>query len=139
MSNTTILPDLQGVLLCEDVRTEASGQQTLVGVMGVLPAVSLPVAFLKLCLWTRWCGGEGSFSQRALIFDSEEEQPLAEAKIDFTLTGMSAHATNVHFFGGVCFQRYGVYHIEIHLDDELKLRIPFPVVQVQLPPSASIE
>ncbi|MBX9743246.1 MAG: hypothetical protein K2W99_06905 [Chthoniobacterales bacterium] len=131
--STTILPDLQAAVLCEDIRTEASGQQTLVGVLGALPVVSLPVAFLKLCLWTRWCGGEGDFSQRAVLLDPEEDKPLAEAKIDFTLNTMNAHATNVHFFGGVYFQRYGVYSIEIYLDEELQLRIPFPIVQVQLP------
>ncbi len=130
--STPILPDLQAAILCEDVRTEMSGQQTLIGVMGALPVASLPIAFLKLCLWTRWCGGEGGFCQRVLIFDPEENEPIAEATIDFKLNSMSAHATNVHFFGGVYFQRFGVYHIEVYLDDQLQLRIPFPIVQVQV-------
>ncbi len=62
-----ILPDLQGCVLCEDVRAEMSGQQTLVGVVTLIPAPMLPVAFFKLCLWTRWCGGEGRFTQRSII------------------------------------------------------------------------
>jgi len=128
---TIILPDLQAALLCEDVRAEMSGQQTLIGIIGALPTPTLPIAFLKLCLWTRWCGGHGSFCQRAMIFDPEEDKPIASASIDFTLSNMNTHATNIHFFGGVQFQNYGIYSIEIHLDDELQLRIPFPIIQVK--------
>ncbi len=125
-----ILPDLQASLLCEDVRAEMSGQQTLVGVITVIPAPMLPVAFFKLCLWTRWCGGEGTFTQRSLIISSEDEQILAESRVEFTLNEFEGNATNVHVFGGVKFERYGVHHIEIHLDDELQLRFPMPVIQV---------
>jgi len=46
---------------------------------------------------------------------------------------MNAHATNVHFFGGVQFQKFGTYHVEILLDEELRLRIPLPVIQVEAP------
>ena len=126
-----ILPDLQAAVLCEDVRAEVSGQQTLIGIIGALPTPTLPIAFFKLCLWTRWCGGDGSFCQRAMIFDPEEDEPLATASIDFTLNNMNTHATNVHFFGGVQFQRYGIYSIEVHLDDELQLRVPLPIIQVK--------
>jgi hypothetical protein len=44
---------------------------------------------------------------------------------------MNAHATNIHFFAGVQFKRFGIYHIEVHLDDELKLRVPLPVVHMK--------
>ncbi len=125
-----LLPDLQASVLCEDVRAEISGQQTLVGVITVIPAPMLPVAFFKLCLWTRWCGGQGSFTQRSLIISSENEEILAESRVDFVLNEFESHATNVHVFGGVKFDRFGVHHIEIHLDDELQLRFPLPVVQI---------
>jgi hypothetical protein len=129
--NDLILPDLQAAVLCEDVRAERSGQQTLVGILGAIPTSTLPIGFFKLCLWTRWCGGLGKFSQRATIFDPEEKQPIAEATIAFELTNMNAHATNVHFFAGIQFKRFGIYHVEVHLDDELQLRIPLPIVQIQ--------
>jgi len=125
-----ILPDLQACMVCEDVRAEISGQQTLVGVVTVIPAPMLPVAFFKLCLWTRWCGGQGTFTQRSLILSSENEQILAESRVEFSLGELEANATNVHVFGGVKFERFGIHHVEIHLDDELRLRIPLPVVQI---------
>lgn len=131
MSNSAILPDLQAALLCEDVRAELGGQQTLVGVIGAIPTPSLPIGFFKLCLWTRWCGGSGDFVQKCLIYDPEEDQAIAEAVVPFKLSDLSAHATNVHFFGGVQFQKYGTYHVEIQLDDEIRLRIPLPVVRIE--------
>lgn len=130
MSADSILPDLQSAILCEDVRAEISGQQTLVGVIGAIPAPNLPIGFFKLCLWTRWCGGSGDFIQKCLIYDPEEDQAIAQAEVPFSLTDLNAHATNVHFFGGVQFQKYGIYHLEILLDEEIRLRIPLPVIQV---------
>ena len=127
----SILPDLQSCLLCEDVRAEMSGQQSLVGVITAIPAPNLPVAFFKLCLWTRWVGGEGKFTQRSIVLSSNNEKIIAESKVEFELSGIDAQATNVHVFGGVKIEEYGVHHIEIHLEDELRLRFPLPVIQVQ--------
>ena len=119
-----IPPDLQATVACEDVRTEISGQQTLVGVFGMIPAHALPVGFFKLCLWTRWCGGTGEFIEKSLILDCD-------------LPALDSYVTNVHVLGGVHFQQYGVYHVEIRLDDELRLRYPLPVVPVQQPGQAA--
>ncbi len=58
-----ILRDPQACVLCEDVLQEASGQQTLVGVIEAIPAPAFPLGFFKLCLWSRkfsWPKVEGS-------------------------------------------------------------------------------
>lgn len=128
-----IPPDLQATVVCEDVRTEISGQQTLVGVLGMIPAHTLPIGFFKLCLWTRWCGGTGKFVEKSLILGCDDEQALAQSELQFNLPALDAYVTNVHILGGVQFPRYGVYHIEIRLDDELKLRYPLPVVPAPQP------
>lgn len=140
MSTQTILPDLQAAILCEDIRPEISGQQTVIGVLGVIPAPTVPIGFLKLCFWTRWCGGCGNFSERIVIIDAEEEKPIAETSIQFSLAHMNANATNVHFFSHLQFQRFGIYHIEVYLEQQLRLRIPLPVIKIdppQKPPSLS--
>jgi hypothetical protein len=130
MSSNEILPDLQACVLCEDVRAEVSGQQTLVGVIAAIPAPVLPLAFFKLCLWTRWCGGEGQFTQTSAILNCDDEQPIAHSQVEFRLPEMESHVTNVHVFGGVQFQKHGVYHVEIRLDGEPRLRFPIPVLPV---------
>jgi hypothetical protein len=47
MKDNVMLPDLQGCVLCEDVRCEFNGMQTLVGVVNVIPAQALPVNCLR--------------------------------------------------------------------------------------------
>jgi hypothetical protein len=126
----SISPDIQACVLCEDVRQEASGQQTLVGILGVIPAPSLPLGFFKLCLWTRWCGGIGAFTQHSAILTPDEETPLAQSEVEFHLPALDAHATNVHVFGGLQFQEFGVHTVEIRVDNRLRFRFPLPVVPV---------
>ena len=132
-----IPPDLQATVACEDVRTEISGQQTLVGVFGMIPAHALPVGFFKLCLWTRWCGGTGEFIEKSLILDCDDEQTIAQSELKFTLPALDSYVTNSTFWAACKFQQFGVYHVEIRLDDELRLRYPLPVVRVQQPCQAA--
>jgi hypothetical protein len=131
-----IAPDLQSVILCEDVRTEVGGAQTLVGVIGAVPAPQVPVGFFKLCLWTRWCGGIGRFHQDSRLLDPDDEV-VAEAGLDFHLPEIEGSATNVHFFGGVQIKQFGVHHVEIRLDGDMRMRFPVPVVRVGAPPPGS--
>ncbi len=125
-----IHPDLQASVLCEDVRNEIGGLQTLVGIIAAIPAPALPVRFFKLCLWSRWCGGQGNFLQQSFILGPEEGEPIVSAEVKFTLQNMEANATNVNFFGGIQFSNFGIHHVEIHLNKQLRLRFPFNVVQV---------
>jgi hypothetical protein len=127
---TNVPPDLQASLICEDVRQEVNGMQTLVGIINVSPARVLPVALLKLCVWTRWCGGIGRFRQTSRILGVDEEKVLAESHIEFELKELESHVTNVNLFTGVQLQKYGVHYVEILLERELRIRYPFPVVQV---------
>ncbi len=130
-STEAILPDLQSCVLCEDVRCEFNGMNTLVGVLNVIAAPSLPISYLRLCIWTRWCSGAGKFKQRSRIIGADEQNVLAQAEVEFELKEMEGHATNVHYFGGVQFQQFGLHHVEIYLQDELRLRFPLPVLRVQ--------
>jgi hypothetical protein len=130
MGADNLLPDIQASVLCEDVRQEVNGLHTLVGVINILPTPALPVGLLKLCLWTRWCGGLGKFRQTSRILGVEEVQIIAESYIDFELKEFDSTVTNVNVFAGVQFQQYGLHHVEILLDNELVLRYPVPVVKV---------
>ena len=130
MGSDVILPDLQSAVLCEDVRCEINGMQTLVGVLSVIPAPALPINYIRLCIWTRWCSGAGKFRQKSRIVGVDEQQVIAQAEVEFILKEMEGHATNVHYFGGLQFQQYGLHHVEIFLENELRMRFPLPVIQV---------
>ena len=79
MKADAILPDLQSCLLCEDVRCEFNGMQTLVGVVNVIPAQSLPVIYLRLCIWSRWCS-RGAIHLRTATISSGKNQNRALAR-----------------------------------------------------------
>ena len=128
----SVVPDLQASVVCEDVRQEVNGMQTLVGIVNIVPAPTVPVALLKLCVWTRWCSGLGRFRQTARVVGTDDVQILAQSQIDFELKEIEGHVTNVNLFTGVQFEHYGIHHIEIILDDELRLRYPLAVVQISL-------
>jgi hypothetical protein len=126
-----MIPDLQGSFACEDVRVEASGSHSIVGIINFIGAPSLPIQVIKLCVWTRWCSGVGEFQQSTRLVGPDEKTVLASATTQFRLTHEESHTTNVNIFGGVQFTQAGAHHVEIRLDGEMKLRFP---VRVMLPP-----
>ena len=130
-----MIPDLQGSFVCEDVRVEASGSHTLVGVVNFIGAPTLPIRLLKLCVWTRWSSGIGEFRQVTKILAPDEETVVGQAETQFTLQNEEAHTTNVNLFAGVEFITAGSYHVEIWLDQQLRLRYPLNVLIPQPPPA----
>jgi hypothetical protein len=127
-----MIPDLQASFVCEDVRVEASGAHTIVGIVNFIGAPTLPIQVIKLCVWTRWSSGIGEFEQVTRLVAPNEETVLAAAKTRFQLGNEENHTTNVNIFGGLQFKEAGAHHVEILLDGELKLHFPLRVIL--LPP-----
>ncbi len=131
-----MIPDLQASFACEDVRVEAGGSHTIVGIVNFIGAPSLPIQVLKLCIWTRWSSGIGQFEQITRLVGPDEETELASATTQFHLGNEDSHTTNVNIFGGIQFTQVGAHHVEILLDGELKLRFPLRVMLPPEPPPA---
>src|SRR5277367_7049217 len=129
-----MIPDLQASFACEDVRVEAGGAHTIVGIVNFIGAPSLPIQLIKLCVWTRWSSGIGEFEQVTRLVAPDEETILASATTQFHLENENSHTTNVNIFGGLQFQEAGAHHVEILLDGELKLHFPLRVILLQQPP-----
>ncbi len=130
-----MIPDLQSSFACEDVRVEASGAHTVVGIVNFIGAPSLPIQIIKLCVWTRWSSGVGEFEQVTRVVGPDEVTVLATATTTFQLGNEESHTTNVNIFGGLQFSEAGAHHVEIVLDGELKLRFPMRVLLMP-PPTA---
>ncbi len=130
-----MIPDLQASFACEDVRVEAGGAHTVVGIVNFIGAPSLPIQIIKLCVWTRWSSGVGRFDQVTRIVGPDEVTVLATAETQFELGNEESHTTNVNIFGGLQFTEAGAHHVEIILDGELKLRFPMRVIV--MPPQAT--
>ena len=138
MSTSTTTPQLQASVICEDVRQEVNGSQTLVGVLTIIPAAKTPVGVLKLCVWTRWMNGTGKFKQTAKIVAPDQRTVLGEASVDFEMKGGNSQATNVNFFAGLQFKDFGMHHVEVALDGRLVARYPLVVAQTRQQAPAAV-
>jgi hypothetical protein len=122
-----IIPDLQACILCEEVRQEMNGNFMLIGILGVITVPSLPVTALKLCLFTRWCCGAGTFNHSYRLLLPDHTSIIASSQDQFTMPSVEGHVTQITVFGNVQFQQAGTHWVEVHLDDELKLSFPLLV------------
>ncbi len=127
-----MIPDLQSSLICDDVRQERNGKFMLIGLFDAIHTEKFPSTFAKLCLVTRWCSGNGTFTQRSRIMHSDQHTVLAEGKdVQVNLPSPEASATSVEVFINVAFPAPGTYWVEILLDGALKIRYPLRINQIQ--------
>ena len=94
----------------------------------ILVVPQLPVTAFKLVCFNRWCAGVGSFTEHVKLMAPDQSTVVRENKMKFELERPEVSRSNVHLFGNVEFTEAGVYHIEVIVDDVLKLRYPFPVI-----------
>jgi desulfoferrodoxin (superoxide reductase-like protein) len=126
-----MIPDLQSSILCDDVRQERNGKFILIGLFDAIAAQRFPVRYPRLFMVTRWCSGQGDFTQRTRILEPDQSTVLLEGKhIPVRLTSAEATATNVEVFVNVSFEKEGTHWIEVLLDEDLKLRYPLRVNKV---------
>ena len=123
-----MVPDLQSALLCDDVRQERNGKFILIGIFDGLMVQSLPTAFPRVCLVTRWCCGQGAFLQRSRIVWQDGHTLLAEGQpIPVRLPDSEQVATSVEVFLNLRIPQAGPYWVEVLLDQRLRLRFPLHV------------
>lgn len=136
MTPNRILPDLQCSLLCEDVRAETSGNLILIGVLGVIRVPQVPITAPKVCVINRWCAGIGQFTEQVRLVGPDAQQVIRKSSSKFNLPDPTQTATLVSVFPGIEFPVGGVYHVEVLVDDVMKIRFPVPVIVVPQPGQA---
>jgi hypothetical protein len=135
MDVARILPDLQCSLLCEEVRQEANGNFLILGIISFIRVQQVPVTATKLALFNRWTAGVGRFTESVRIIAPDQTTVLRKSEAKFELKDAVLNATNVTIFPQVEFKTAGVYHVEVLVDDVMKLRYPIPLMAV--PPSGA--
>jgi hypothetical protein len=125
---TPIIPDLQSAILCDDVRQERNGKFILIGLFDAIVVPALPVRYPRLFLVTRWCSGQGEFTQRSRILRPDGTTVQVEGqRIPVRLSNPESTATNVEVFLNVEFVQPGTHWVEVLLDGDLKIRYPLRV------------
>jgi len=133
MNPTRILPDLQSSLLCEEIRQEINGNFILVGVIGIIRVPQVPITAMKICMFNRWTAGVGVFQEVVRLIAPDQTTVVRQSQVKFNLKDPAHHATNVSVFGQVEFTAAGLYHVEVLVEDVMKLSFPVPVVVVPPP------
>ncbi|MBM4151895.1 MAG: hypothetical protein FJ220_00005 [Kiritimatiellaceae bacterium] len=130
-----MMPDLQSSLVCDDVRQERNGKFMLIGLFDAIHTEQLPLVFAKLCVVTRWCSGEGIFTQRSRIVHPNQSTVLIEGQdVQVHLPTAETAATSVELFLNLTFPEFGTYWVEILLNGDLKIRYPIRINRVERQP-----
>ena len=135
MQPSRILPDLQCSLICEDVRQEATGNFILVGVIDIVRVPQVPITAHKLTVFNRWTAGLGQFAESVRLIGPDQTTIVCKSDVKFAMKDPNINATTVTLFGNVKFETAGAYHVEVMVDDVMKVRYPLNVV-VAPPPNA---
>jgi hypothetical protein len=130
MNLSRLLPDLQCSIMAEDVRQEVQGSFVLVGVLGFIRVPQVPVTAYKLCVFNRWTSGLGQFTETVRFLAPDQSTVLRTGQTRFALQDATHHATNLTVLGQLQFPAAGVYHVEVLVDEVMKIRYPLPVVVV---------
>jgi hypothetical protein len=128
MQATRILPDLQCSLVCEEVRQEANGNLFLIGVVNFIRVPQVPIVAGRLCIFNRWTAGIGQFTESIRLIAPDQTTVISKGELKFELRDPAHAATGVMVFGQVKFETVGTYHMEVLVDDVMKLRYPLAVV-----------
>jgi hypothetical protein len=128
MQATRILPDLQCSLVCEEVRQEANGNLFLIGVVNFVRVPQVPIVAARLCIFNRWTAGIGQFTESIRLIAPDQTTVVSKGELKFELRDPAHAATGVMVFGQVKFDIVGTYHIEVLVDDVMKLRYPLSVI-----------
>lgn len=120
-----MIPDLQSCLLCDDIRCERNGKIMLIGIFeGLALSAEHPIC-PQLCIFSRWCEGEGKFVQKTKIFAPDGTTVVVEGKDSQVMLPSERHVANiVEVFRNVRFAQNGTHWVEVTLDQDLKIRFP---------------
>jgi hypothetical protein len=117
-------PRLIDWILCDDIRLEASGKTTIIGIYGEDVIVPMtPMVLPQLCIITKWDTSVGVFEEigfRLEMPDGKQMGPV-KAKAPHNVKGnrLSMHLAFIPFQ----IQLIGTYKLHIKIDDDAEKKI----------------
>ncbi len=129
-----IRPSLSFTIICDDVRQEAGGKLSLMGLFENVYATKFPAIHPRLAVLTEWSGGQGEFMIRMRILAPDRKTVIRETSSKMMLNGVNYRHRDVSLHLNVELKSPGTYWVENFLDDEMMNSIPFNVVQVKEQP-----
>lgn len=110
--------ELKYTLFCEDVRVEASGGLSLIGVFHQIVVPQMPVGLLKFAVLNHW-EGEGRFLTEVRILTPDRMQPIAVSQPSGFEIANNGYADNVTMFINTNFHQPGDYLVQTLINSSL--------------------
>ena len=110
--------ELNYTLFCEDVRVEASGGLSLMGIFHQLVVPQLPVGLLKFAVLNHW-EGEGRYLTEVRVLTPDRMQTIAVSQPSSFEISQNGYADNVTMFINTSFQLSGDYIVQTLINSSL--------------------
>lgn len=127
MNPTTSNLSLKYTLFCEDVRVEASGSLSLIGVFHQIVVPQLPVGLLKFAVLNHW-QGEGQQMTEVRILTPDRMQTIAVSQPSGFEVPPNGYADNVTVFVNTSFYKPGDYIVQTLINSSLFAERILPVM-----------
>ncbi len=130
----TIKPSLNFTIICDDVRREAGGKISLMGLFENIYATKFPAIHPRLAIMTEWGEGRGEYAAKMRILSPDRKTVVRETVSKIMLNDPKVRHRDVSVHLNIEFKVPGTYWIENYLDGELINSLPLRVLQVKEQP-----
>ncbi|MGE0884175.1 MAG: hypothetical protein AB7P14_11575 [Blastocatellales bacterium] len=110
--------ELNYTIFCEDVRVEASGSLSLMGVFHQIVVPQLPVGLIKFAVLNHW-QGEGQYMTEVRILTPDKMKTIAVSQPSSFEIAPQGYADNVTLFINTTFQQPGDYVVQTLINSSL--------------------
>lgn len=126
-------PILNYTIMCDDVRQEAGGKISLMGLFENIYAAQFPAIHPRLAIVNEWTEGKGEFEVTLRILSPERKQVLRETSSRLKLGEAHHRHREISIHLNIEFKIPGTYWIESSLDGETVNSLPLNVIRVKEP------
>ncbi len=121
-------PSLNFTLLCDDVRQEAGGKISLMGIFENIYASHFPAVHPRLATVNEWAEGTGEFEATLRIISPDRKNVIRETTTRLKLGDARYKHRDISIHLNLEFKEPGMYWIENYLDGLLVNSVPLRVI-----------
>ncbi len=126
-----ITPSLNYTIICDDVRQEAGGKISIMGLFENIYATKFPAVHSRLAIINEWSEGKGEFTSLTQILSPDKKKVVRKTTSKIKLKEAHIRHRDISIHLNIEFPVSGNYWIEIFLDDDLVKSMPLNVVLVK--------
>ena len=130
MAINKIRPALVHTILCDDVRQEAGGKFSLMGLFETISSGTFPALHPRFAIVNEWSGGRGEFLAKIRLLAPDRKTVLSESEANITLFNETQRHRDISIRFNTSFPVSGTYWLEMLLDSDQVAMVPLPVQHI---------